>query len=308
MEGRVRTQTEPLEAPLEARTLRSETLIVLALSLGASGVSALISFIGSVTRPGALKNQAATLVGSQAPGRPWLDLAWQVFSIASALAPVALVAHLLARERVGMPAIGLRPHPAAPRPGPGRRGRGRHRRHRARLLPRRAGRGLQPDRRPGVAARRVVEDPGAGRLRRAERRRSKRSSSSATCCAGSTSCGWSPNAALAASALLRGSYHLYQGIGGFVGNMVMGVVFVLLYRRWRPGGAAGGGPLAHRHGGLRRLRAARGQGRLAAHRLTAPGGPSGRLSEPLTSVDRANRPGGRTGRRHPVPPPAARRP
>ena len=35
-----------------------------------------------------------------------------------------------------------------------------------------------------------------------------------------------------ASAVLRGSYHLYQGIGGFIGNMVMGVVFVCLYRRW----------------------------------------------------------------------------
>jgi membrane protease YdiL (CAAX protease family) len=39
-------------------------------------------------------------------------------------------------------------------------------------------------------------------------------------------------AALAASAVLRGSYHLYQGLGGFFGNMAMGVVFVLLYRRW----------------------------------------------------------------------------
>jgi membrane protease YdiL (CAAX protease family) len=44
--------------------------------------------------------------------------------------------------------------------------------------------------------------------------------------------GWSPGSALAASSVLRGSYHLYQGIGGFVGNMVMGVVFVYLYRRW----------------------------------------------------------------------------
>lgn len=35
------------------RTLRSETLLVLALSLGASGVSALISFVGSLTKPGA---------------------------------------------------------------------------------------------------------------------------------------------------------------------------------------------------------------------------------------------------------------
>jgi membrane protease YdiL (CAAX protease family) len=39
-------------------------------------------------------------------------------------------------------------------------------------------------------------------------------------------------AALAASALLRGTYHLYQGIGGFIGNVVMGIVFVWLYRRW----------------------------------------------------------------------------
>ena len=32
--------------------------------------------------------------------------------------------------------------------------------------------------------------------------------------------------------MVRGSYHLYQGVGGLVGNMAMGVVFVLLYRRW----------------------------------------------------------------------------
>ncbi|CAM5601460.1 CPBP family intramembrane metalloprotease domain-containing protein OS=Streptomyces griseomycini OX=66895 GN=FHS37_004080 PE=4 SV=1 [Streptomyces griseomycini] len=44
--------------------------------------------------------------------------------------------------------------------------------------------------------------------------------------------GWSPGASLVAGSVLRGSYHLYQGIGGFVGNMVMGVVFVYLSRRW----------------------------------------------------------------------------
>ncbi|MYS55357.1 CPBP family intramembrane metalloprotease domain-containing protein, partial [Streptomyces sp. SID6013] len=78
---------------LSRRILRDETLLVLALSLGASGVSALISFIGSVTRPGGLKDQAATLNASAAPGRPWLDLAWQLFGITTALVPVALVAH-----------------------------------------------------------------------------------------------------------------------------------------------------------------------------------------------------------------------
>jgi membrane protease YdiL (CAAX protease family) len=44
--------------------------------------------------------------------------------------------------------------------------------------------------------------------------------------------GWSPMAALLASSVLRGSYHFYQGVGGFIGNLAMGVVFVLLYRRW----------------------------------------------------------------------------
>jgi membrane protease YdiL (CAAX protease family) len=33
------------------------------------------------------------------------------------------------------------------------------------------------------------------------------------------------NASLLCSAVLRGSYHLYQGFGGFLGNLVMGLVF-----------------------------------------------------------------------------------
>jgi hypothetical protein len=43
--------------------------------------------------------------------------------------------------------------------------------------------------------------------------------------------GWSDNKALATSALLRGSYHLYQGLGGFAGNAIMGVIFGRLYQR-----------------------------------------------------------------------------
>lgn len=39
------------------------------------------------------------------------------------------------------------------------------------------------------------------------------------------------NTSLLASALLRGSYHLYQGFGGFVGNAVMGLVFCRLWQR-----------------------------------------------------------------------------
>jgi membrane protease YdiL (CAAX protease family) len=44
--------------------------------------------------------------------------------------------------------------------------------------------------------------------------------------------GWTPWKAILAAAVLRGSYHLYQGFGAFIGNAVMGVIFGLLYRRW----------------------------------------------------------------------------
>ncbi|MGH3912696.1 MAG: CPBP family intramembrane glutamic endopeptidase [Pseudonocardiaceae bacterium] len=43
--------------------------------------------------------------------------------------------------------------------------------------------------------------------------------------------GWGAGAALLASAVLRGSYHLYQGFGGFVGNLVMGIVFGWVWQR-----------------------------------------------------------------------------
>ncbi|HEX6844532.1 MAG TPA: type II CAAX endopeptidase family protein [Actinomycetota bacterium] len=45
--------------------------------------------------------------------------------------------------------------------------------------------------------------------------------------------GGSATAAIAGSALLRGSYHLYQGWGGFVGNLLMGVLFAWLFTRTR---------------------------------------------------------------------------
>ena len=44
--------------------------------------------------------------------------------------------------------------------------------------------------------------------------------------------GWTPWVALVVSAVVRGAYHLYQGFGGFLGNIVMGLVFGWLYRRW----------------------------------------------------------------------------
>jgi len=222
--------TSPGERP-GRRVLRDETVLVLALSLGASGVSALISFVGSVTRPGGLKDQAATLNSSAAPGRPWLDLAWQLFGITTALVPVALVAHFLLREGQSLRTLGFdrtRPWPDLGRGAAiaaviGSTGIAFY------LAARGLGFNLTvvPEALPDVwwkfpvlilsaLQNAVLEEVivvgyllhRLGRL------------------------GWSPGSALMASSVLRGSYHLYQGIGGFIGNLVMGVVFVHLYRRW----------------------------------------------------------------------------
>jgi membrane protease YdiL (CAAX protease family) len=43
--------------------------------------------------------------------------------------------------------------------------------------------------------------------------------------------GWRENRSLLVSAALRGSYHLYQGFGGFAGNLVMGLVFGRVWQR-----------------------------------------------------------------------------
>jgi membrane protease YdiL (CAAX protease family) len=45
--------------------------------------------------------------------------------------------------------------------------------------------------------------------------------------------GWSMPVAIFVSSMLRGSYHLYQGFGPFIGNAIMGVVFAWVYTRTR---------------------------------------------------------------------------
>ena len=42
-----------------------------------------------------------------------------------------------------------------------------------------------------------------------------------------------PWIAIFMAAVLRGSYHLYQGYGGFVGNAIMGIIFGFVFLRWR---------------------------------------------------------------------------
>ena len=217
--------------PLTRRLLGWEIVVVFAVSLGASAMFAVINLIASLTAPKALRQQQALLVGSLAPGRPLLDLTLQLAGILTTLVPVALVFYLLAREGEGPSALGI----DTTRPGSDiLRG--------AALAALIGGSGLAlylaafhlgislnvvPEALPAVWWRIPVLILSAAHdgileeivvldylLRRLDQ------------------LGWTPWKAVAFSAVLRGSYHLYQGFGAFLGNATMGVIFGYLYRRW----------------------------------------------------------------------------
>jgi membrane protease YdiL (CAAX protease family) len=213
-----------------ARLLRWEIFAVFAISLGASGLNALLDLIGSLLAPRALGSQQALLVGSLAANH-WLDLALQLAGIAEALAPVVLVLYLMARSGEPPAVMGL----DASRPAfdtmwgallaavIGGTGLGLY------LAAFKLGISLNvvAESLPAVWWRIPVLILSAAHdgiveeilvigylLRRLDQ------------------LGWTPWKAIACSAVLRGSYHLYQGLGAFVGNAAMGVIFGFLYRRW----------------------------------------------------------------------------
>src|SRR6266536_4887356 len=109
------TQARPATKPAAGTALappppwlqRWEIVAVFAVSLGASGLYALLSFIGSLTAKQSLSKQTATLNGSLAPGRPLLDLFSQLLNITLSLAPVFLVFYLLARAGERPSSIGV---------------------------------------------------------------------------------------------------------------------------------------------------------------------------------------------------------
>lgn len=214
------------------RRLTTEIWIVLGLSLGRSGIYAVVNIAGRLTAETPLGEQSTALNQSVSP-RPLLDLTYQLLGIAFALVPVALALYLLsangrsAVRRIGLTGtrpirdlgVGVALAAAIGIPG---------------LALYAAGRALGVTVEVQASALNetwwtvpvlvlaalqnalLEEVIAVGYL--SERLRELR---------------WSPVAIVAASALLRGSYHLYQGIGPFVGNVVMGVVFAEYYRRRR---------------------------------------------------------------------------
>ena len=223
--------TSPGVGMPSARALTVEVWIVMLLSIAASGIRAFIYLADSLTLGVPLKEQVASIVVSYAPDRPWLDLSYQVVNIGLALVPVALVLYLLYRSGEGPGVIGLdRTQPL--------RDLGRGALLAAvlgsvglvfYLVAFRFGASVQiqavnltgqwwtiPIELLSAAENAILEEVIvlAYLLHRLKQ------------------LGWKPGQAIAASALLRGAYHLYQGFGGFVGNLVMGTVFGWLYTRW----------------------------------------------------------------------------
>jgi membrane protease YdiL (CAAX protease family) len=215
-----------------SRRLTAEIWIVLGLSLGKSAVYAVVSLIAKLTAGPPLAQQTTTLNPSQSP-RPYLDLTYQLLSIGFALLPVALALYLLsangrsAVRRIGLDTarpwrdlgVGMGLAALIGIPGLG-----------LYVLGRAIGITVEVQASALNAAWWTVPVLILAALQNAlieevvavgylmERLRDLR---------------WSTPAIIAASALLRGSYHLYQGWGPFFGNVVMGVVFAEYYRRRR---------------------------------------------------------------------------
>jgi len=213
----------------ERRALVLEIVLVLTVTLGLSGLRSLLALLDALLAPGSLADQSVAI---NAPARrnELLDLLYQLSGVVQLVAWGALGAYLLWRSGVALRNIGL------DRRRPGR------------------------DAALGALLAALIGIPGLGLYFLAHalgvnltvlpsalgdtwwRIPVLVASAVANAVAEELlvvgylitrlrQLGWAENGSLLASALLRGSYHLYQGFGGFVGNLVMGVVFGRVWQR-----------------------------------------------------------------------------
>jgi membrane protease YdiL (CAAX protease family) len=215
-----------------ARSIRVEIGIVFLVTLGMSGLRSLVSLIDSLLAPAPLASQTVAIVVPQAKAT-LLDLLGQLLSVLSGLAWGALGLYLLWRAGVSL-------------------------RDRLGLDRRRPGRDLLG----GLALAAVIGIPGllfylfavgiGINLTVAPTTLDDVWWRAPVLILAAVENGFleevlvvgylltrlqhlrvAPWLAVLASAVLRGSYHLYQGFGGFLGNAVMGVVFALVFLKWR---------------------------------------------------------------------------
>ena len=207
--------------PLPRRTLAEETLVVLSLSLLASAVFAILTLFEFPVRGGRVASVSQSTM-----------LARQVFGSVFGLAPVWLVVYLVRRNGEGIGALGL--------------GGERVRED--------ALHGLALFALVGIAGigvylaavelgvnRFVVPAPPLGHwwtvpvlvLNAIEAALLEEVVVVAYLITRLRQLGLTETASVGASALLRGMYHLYQGWGGFLGNVAMGVLFGYVFSRTR---------------------------------------------------------------------------
>ncbi|MQA07940.1 MAG: CPBP family intramembrane metalloprotease [Pseudonocardiaceae bacterium] len=219
----------PLDDPAQRRGVVAELVIVFTLTLGLAGLNSLLSLLDSLLRTTALNEQRVAI---NEPGATigWLDLLSQLSSVLRLLAWGALGAYLLWRTGIRLASIGL-----------GSRRLGRDALTGAGLtaligipglvfylVAWNAGLNLavQPSTLDESWWRPIVLTLAAAGNAWAEevlvvgylltRLRQLR---------------WRENTSLLVAAILRGSYHLYQGIGGFIGNLLMGLLFGRIWQR-----------------------------------------------------------------------------
>lgn len=206
-----------------------EIAIVLALSLGASALYSIVDIIAALTSVAGIGGQTTSINPSLSP-REWLDVTYQLLRLGFGVAPVALVLYLLSQSASPLKTFGI-----------GKAGLGR-------------------SIATGFALAAAIGIPGIGLYLAARALKL-----SAKIVASDLQSHWwsvpvlllaaisaalveetivvgylferlkqagkSATFAIWFSAGLRASYHLYQGFGGFVGNLVMGLVFGYLYKK-----------------------------------------------------------------------------
>lgn len=213
------------------RQLWGEVLIVLGLSLGASALYSVVAIINRLTQPTALSQQTATL-NVPLSSREVFDLIYQLMAIFFDLVPVALVGFLLWKaasphlSRLGIDfrqplrdtasALGLVLIIGIP--GIGLYLVGRAIGISVHVIPTALDQYwwtvpilLLSAARAGITEEVIVIGYLFARLREL---------------------GWGRWTIILSAAVLRGTYHLYQGFGAFIGNIAMGVLFGWLYTRY----------------------------------------------------------------------------
>lgn len=210
-----------------------EIVLVLGVSLGQAAVYSLLRIIERVTRNVPLAQQTSTLNPSVTPDRPWLDLTYQLVGIGFALVPMILALYLL---QLTDPPAGGRIGFDLQRPGFD------------------IGRGLilaLAIAIPGLALYFGAREVGLNTQVRASGLADNWWTVPVLILSALQNAmveevimvgflftrfgqmGWRVAQIVVVSALIRGAYHLYQGFGGFIGNLLMGLIFGLIYLRWK---------------------------------------------------------------------------